>query len=53
MSKEEYRDYALRTIAHMHQRAKGYANETGLKVSLEETPAESTAGRFAKIDSNL
>ncbi len=53
MSKEEYRDYALRTIAHMHQRAKGYTDGTGLKVSLEETPAESTAGRFAKIDYRL
>ena len=40
----------LRVVAFTHQRAKQYAEEYGLKVSLEESPAESAARRLAKVD---
>jgi ribonucleoside-triphosphate reductase len=40
----------LRIVAFMHHQAKKYTREHGLKVSLEESPAESATRRFAKID---
>jgi len=40
----------LRLVAFMYAKAKEYANEYGLKVSLEESPAESAARRLAKVD---
>ena len=40
----------LEIIAAMHLKAKKLQKETGLKISLEETPAESTSFRLAKVD---
>jgi len=40
----------LRIIAHMYFRAKQEGERLGLKLSLEESPAESAARRLAKID---
>ena len=40
----------LMVVSFMHHRAKAYSNEHRLKVSLEESPAESATRRFAKID---
>ncbi len=40
----------LRIIAFMHLTAKRMGQEHGLKVTLEESPAESAARRMAKID---
>ncbi len=48
------RDRALKrglwVVAHMYRQAKKYAEQYGLKVSLEESPAESAARRLAKVD---
>jgi ribonucleoside-triphosphate reductase len=47
-------DQALRmgllVVSHMHDRARRYSEEYGLKVSLEESPAESATRRLAKVD---
>ncbi|MBL7140551.1 MAG: anaerobic ribonucleoside-triphosphate reductase [Planctomycetes bacterium] len=40
----------LRIVAFMYKKAKEYVREYGLKVSLEESPAESAARRLAKVD---
>ena len=40
----------LRLIAYMYYKAKELGEQYGLKVSLEESPAESAARRLAKID---
>jgi ribonucleoside-triphosphate reductase len=40
----------LLVAAYMHNRAKEYSKRHGLKVSLEESPAESATRRFAKVD---
>jgi len=40
----------LLVVAHMHRQAKKYGEQYGLKVSLEESPAESAARRLAKVD---
>jgi len=40
----------LKIIAFMHPKAKELGKEHGMKVSLEESPAESAARRLAKID---
>jgi len=40
----------LLVASFMHHRAKGYSRQHGLKVSLEESPAESATRRFAKVD---
>ena len=40
----------LVVVSAMHHRAKQYTREHGLKVSLEESPAESASRRFAKVD---
>ncbi len=42
--------FGLKVIAYMHKEAQRFSAETGLKISLEQTPAESTAYRFAKLD---
>jgi ribonucleoside-triphosphate reductase len=40
----------LRIIAHMHKFAKDLGEEFGIHMPLEQTPAESTAYRMAKLD---
>lgn len=40
----------LRVVAHIHLRAKRLSKKHGLKLSLEESPAESAARRLAKSD---
>lgn len=50
LNSEEFEKYALRTIAHMNIKTKEFGEKYKLKFSLEETPAESTARRLAKID---
>jgi ribonucleoside-triphosphate reductase len=40
----------LVVVSAMHHRAKAYSRQHGLKVSLEESPAESATRRFAKVD---
>ena len=40
----------LLVVSHMYARARKYAAEHGLKVSLEESPAESATRRLAKVD---
>ncbi len=47
---EEALMQGLRIISYMHYKAKELGKEHGLRVSLEETPAESAARRMAKID---
>ncbi len=47
---EEFKNYSLKTIAHMNAKAKEYSAKLGLKFSLEESPAESAARRMSKID---
>jgi len=48
-SRRAYR-LGMRTIAHIHLKAKKISQELGLKMVLEQTPAESTAYRLAKLD---
>jgi ribonucleoside-triphosphate reductase len=43
-------DTALRITSHMYLRAKEYTEKTGLKFTLEESPAEACARRLAKTD---
>lgn len=40
----------LEIISFMNAKTKELAKEYGIAIKLEETPAESTAGRFAKLD---
>jgi len=47
---EEVYKLGLKTISFLHLKCRKYSKETDLKLSLEESPAESTAGRLAKID---
>lgn len=42
--------FGLKIISYMKQEAERLGNEYGLKMPLEQTPAESTAYRFAKLD---
>lgn len=42
--------FGLKVIAYMKNEAERIGNEYGLKMPLEQTPAESTAYRFAKLD---
>ncbi|HQA20965.1 MAG TPA: anaerobic ribonucleoside-triphosphate reductase [Methanomassiliicoccaceae archaeon] len=42
--------FGLKIISYMKQEAERIGNEYGLKMPLEQTPAESTAYRFAKLD---
>ncbi|MBI5806001.1 anaerobic ribonucleoside-triphosphate reductase [candidate division TA06 bacterium] len=48
-SEEAYK-FGLKMIAYMHLKIKELAKEYGMKFVLEQTPAESTAFRFAKLD---
>jgi len=40
----------LKTVAYMHLKAKEDGKRLGLKIALEESPAESAARRLAKVD---
>lgn len=40
----------LEIISFMYQKTKELSKKYGIGIKLEETPAESTAGRFAKLD---
>ena len=40
----------MKLISHMYYKSKELGEKHGLKVSLEESPAESTARRLAKVD---
>jgi len=40
----------LEIISFMNKKTKELADKYGIAIKLEETPAESTAGRFAKLD---
>ena len=40
----------LRIVSHMFTRAKEWGEKHGLKISLEESPAESASRRLAKVD---
>ncbi len=42
----------LSLIAHMYAKTQEFKEKTGLKFVIEETPAESTTRRFAKVDWN-
>jgi ribonucleoside-triphosphate reductase len=42
--------FGLKIIAHMNLLCRKMSKETGLRFVLEQTPAESTAYRFAKLD---
>ncbi len=48
-SDEAYR-WGLKTVSFLHLKCKEYSNKYGMILSLEESPAESAAGRLAKID---
>lgn len=50
LNDKEFEKFGLRTIAHMNVRAKERGKQDGRKYSIEESPAESAARRFAKID---
>ena len=43
-------DMALKVVAHMFLRVRGFTEKYGLKFSIEESPAESAARRLAKAD---
>ena len=42
--------FGLRVIAHMNKLTKKHSEEEGMRFVLEQTPAESTAYRMAKLD---
>jgi ribonucleoside-triphosphate reductase len=48
-SEESYR-IGLQVIAHMYKKISEYRIREGIKLTIEETPAESTTRRFAKLD---
>jgi len=48
-SEESYR-IGLQIIAHMYKKISEYRIREGIKLTIEETPAESTTRRFAKLD---
>ncbi len=50
---EEAMKFGLRVIAHMNLIAERLGKREGLKLVLEQTPAESTAYRFAKLDAKM
>ncbi len=47
---EEASDIAMQLIAKMFLKVKEYSEKYGIHVTLEETPAESAAGKLAKSD---
>ena len=50
MNTEEFKNTALKTVAHMNIKSKEYGKKYGLKFSLEESPAESASRRLSKTD---
>lgn len=42
--------WGLKTVSFLHLKCKDYSKRYGMILSLEESPAESAAGRLAKID---
>lgn len=42
--------WGLKTVSFLHLKCKDYSKKTEILLSLEESPAESAAGRLAKID---
>jgi anaerobic ribonucleoside-triphosphate reductase len=50
LTAEECKKIPLKLVAHMNKTAKELSEKYGMKFSLEESPAESTTRRFAKID---
>lgn len=42
--------FGFKVMAHMNKEAERIGNEMGIKIPLEQTPAESTAYRMAKLD---
>ena len=47
---EDAMRFGLKVIAHMNLVCRHYAEKYGMRFVLEQTPAESTAYRFAKLD---
>lgn len=47
---DEAYSLALQIIAYMYHETKKLSAKYGINIKLEESPAESTAGRFAKLD---
>lgn len=47
---EEAYSLGLQVISYMYHETKKLSAKYGINMKLEETPAESTAGRFAKLD---
>lgn len=47
---EEAYLWGLKTVSFLHLKCKDYSQKYGMILSLEESPAESAAGRLAKID---
>lgn len=47
---EEAYILGMEIISYMFQKTKELSKKYGIAIKLEETPAESTAGRFAKLD---
>ena len=47
---DEAYSLALQVISYMYHETKKLSAKYGINMKLEETPAESTAGRFAKLD---
>lgn len=47
---DEMLKVGLKVVAFMHQKSKQYAQKYGLKVTLEESPAESACRRLPKVD---
>ena len=45
--------FGFNVIAHMNKEAERIGNEHGIKMPLEQTPAESTAYRMAKLDMKM
>ena len=45
--------FGFNVIAHMNKEAERIGNEMGIKMPLEQTPAESTAYRMAKLDMKM
>lgn len=53
LSGDEFKEYALGTVAHMNSKARELSSREGLKFSLEESPAESATRRLSMIDRSL
>jgi len=46
----EYNDFGLKVISHIREYADNMSTETGLRWTVTQTPAETTASRFAGLD---